>query len=423
MQKKYRYLLVMSLIIGLFGNAIAAPGDYDPTFGYGGAMQFSVPYSFYFEGSPTEDPPQCCILAQQADGKILMAGAKDDSSNHLVLRRFNTNGTLDTSYGFQGEALATHVYPGVFATGIPTSIKSLSNGKTIVAGYYLSSGVKSFFVSRYTSGGEGDTAFGSGYGTVTRSYSGNNEALALDEYRGTTYVAAASGRLYCFNSDGSACVGFGFTAGYITVPGIRQVAVQPGTNRLLASGYGWVKRYNLSGQLDTSFGNSGQADTCHPSCDSCARETQLAVRSNGKIVTTGTVTIASIGFAHYYSVSLLNSNGSADSSFGGNGCFGESSYPPFGSPGTPRGLDVQTDGKVLFLLGHPSPSTASTNENWNVVRLNPDGTADSTFSAQGTIARNQDLLVQSDGKIVTVGSTYYDSYEVLSDIFLGRYLP
>jgi len=151
----------------------------------------------------------------------------------------------------------------------------------------------------------------------------------------------------------------------------------------------------------------------------------MAVNSNGKIVTATSSTASSVGFILFYTVAQLNANGQPDLAFGGNACIGDEAgtTPPFAYPRTQRGLDVQTDGRILLLEGPSIAYNASTNGNWTVARFNADGSLDTTFVAAGTLDRNQDVLVQADGKIVTVGSTYSSSTDSLSNIFLGRYLP
>jgi uncharacterized delta-60 repeat protein len=405
-------------------TALGAPGDFDLTFGYGGAAQSGTSYDFYFNGSASEEPVHCCVLEQQADGKLIVAGATDAASPRLILRRFNTNGTLDTSYGLGGEAIASGPYPAEFVYGVPLDVESLPNGKTVVSGFVESGDIKVFSVWRFTNAGVLDTAFGSD-GKITRPNALDNSGKSVSVYRNTIYAAGSRSRIYCINENGSACVGFGGIAGYLSVVGVDGVAIQPGTNKLLASGSGWVKRYSLGGQIDTSFGQSGTASVCSPQCGYCPTRSVMAVNSNGKIVTATSSTASSVGFILFYTVAQLNANGQPDLAFGGNACIGDEAgtTPPFAYPRTQRGLDVQTDGRILLLEGPSIAYNASTNGNWTVARFNTDGSLDTTFVAAGTLDRNQDVLVQADGKIVTVGSTYSSSTDSLSNIFLGRYLP
>ena len=73
----------------------AAPGGYDPSFGTGGAVEFQMTNDFFINRTEV-----------QKDGKILVAGyRKTGQTRQLVLRRHNRNGSLDTAFGFNGEAV------------------------------------------------------------------------------------------------------------------------------------------------------------------------------------------------------------------------------------------------------------------------------------------------------------------------------
>src|SRR2546422_7288241 len=70
----------------------AGPGSLDPTFGTGGKVTTD------FSGSGSIDG--ALVLAIQGDGKIVTAGF---SGGDFALARYNTNGTLDTSFDIDGK--------------------------------------------------------------------------------------------------------------------------------------------------------------------------------------------------------------------------------------------------------------------------------------------------------------------------------
>jgi hypothetical protein len=82
-----KHILTLLCLLSFAVTAFAAPGDFDQTFGFGGAAQSGTSYEFYFEGSAYTDPPHCCILGQQTDGKLLVAGATDESQRLEKLQR------------------------------------------------------------------------------------------------------------------------------------------------------------------------------------------------------------------------------------------------------------------------------------------------------------------------------------------------
>src|SRR5262245_60604748 len=86
-------LVLMALIVVLPLPLDASDGDLDGTFGIGGRITSRIPA---FPNATTFQP----------DGKILIAGSVQDtspgSSADFVLVRYNANGSLDTTFGFQG---------------------------------------------------------------------------------------------------------------------------------------------------------------------------------------------------------------------------------------------------------------------------------------------------------------------------------
>ena len=92
--KPLALLLIISLACAwLSSHAIqtveAAAGDLDPTFGNAGRVVTSFP-----GGLDTAND-----IAVQSDGKIVVAGS---SGSDFAVVRYNTNGTLDVTFGVGG---------------------------------------------------------------------------------------------------------------------------------------------------------------------------------------------------------------------------------------------------------------------------------------------------------------------------------
>ena len=97
-------------------------------------------------------------LEVQSDDKILLAGV--ESLNNFFVRRYNTDGTLDATFGNSG-SLGTTWFTVYDATQQNiTDIKVMSNGKIIISGFDLSASVPQSFVARLNSDGTLDTTFG-----------------------------------------------------------------------------------------------------------------------------------------------------------------------------------------------------------------------------------------------------------------------
>jgi uncharacterized delta-60 repeat protein len=95
------------------------------------------------------------------------------------------------------------------------------------------------------------------------------------------------------------------------------------------------------------------------------------------------------------------------------------------------GVAIQADGKVV-LAGDHSVTSTSTFEN-ALIRLNTDGSLDSTFGSGGIVLNKlpsnaqgySRVLIQSDGKIVAAGTTAGTTnanFNTVSNLTLSRYL-
>ncbi|MDQ3776370.1 MAG: delta-60 repeat domain-containing protein [Pseudomonadota bacterium] len=100
-------LLVIALLLGPPFPALAAPGDFDPSFDadgrvltHFGRFEGAIALLNGFEGA--------IALLVQSDGKLVAGGfsnASDPSSNDFALARYNPDGSLDSSFGAGGLVL------------------------------------------------------------------------------------------------------------------------------------------------------------------------------------------------------------------------------------------------------------------------------------------------------------------------------
>jgi uncharacterized delta-60 repeat protein len=177
-----------------------ADGTPDQTFGNGGRITTS-----FTSGLSSGDTAKDGEL--QADGKLVVVGSI--SGTPAVLVRYNTNGTVDTSFGLEGFVLSTNF--GASARRLVLQ----PDGKIVVSG-------GAFVIARYLADGHLDQTFG------------------------------ASGR---------SAGGFGTGNGFLW-----SMARQGDGKILLAGSVSWtntgnsafaVGRYNTNGTLDTTFGDGG----------------------------------------------------------------------------------------------------------------------------------------------------------------------
>jgi uncharacterized delta-60 repeat protein len=139
--------LVSQSLEALESRVLFAAGDLDPTFA-GGIVTRDI--------SPSGDFG--FAVAVQADGKVLMAGRAwmGVTGNDFAIARFNADGTIDSTFGNNGLAITNmgHSSDGVYA------IKVLSDGKIVAIGETTRNGMGlDFAVARYNSNGTLDTTF------------------------------------------------------------------------------------------------------------------------------------------------------------------------------------------------------------------------------------------------------------------------
>ena len=103
---------------------------------------------------------QATDVAVQGDGKIIVAGVADngtsDNPERILLARFDTNGTLDSTYGTGGR-VATTGAPVIAVTHV-----LLQGTKAVIAGVATNTGGATRVLARYNANGTLDTTFGDG---------------------------------------------------------------------------------------------------------------------------------------------------------------------------------------------------------------------------------------------------------------------
>lgn len=248
-------------------------GMLDTTFGSGGTILST------FGGSSSWGKS----ILLQTDGKILVAGSVNISFiGHLLMARYNEDGTLDDTFGDAGVAIMNVSDSLGLPVGGFTEIGLQSDGKIVGAGglsigsYFEES---DFALIRYNSNGLIDSTFGTN-GLVTTDYFENEgpseiRILADDKILlgGIVYESddVRSIALVRYNSDGSVDSSFGnnglfsFNPTNNNVP-CNDVLIQPDGKYVIvgrrindsSSGSDFLTiRVNNDGTLDESFNNSG----------------------------------------------------------------------------------------------------------------------------------------------------------------------
>jgi uncharacterized delta-60 repeat protein len=419
-------------------RCLLSAGALDPTFGNGAG---------YVTTSPTNGADVVHAALIQPDGKILAAGTVmivTVKKNYSVLDaqdfgvvRYNANGSLDTSFGSGGQALASFgsvnlnpsvknpsVWANAYAAALYPQAGTVNDGKIVLSGaetVSTGSSTQGFVVlARFNTNGTLDTTFGNqGEVTTSPGSSGAEGAVAVqpDGKIVAAWGSSTGFELARYNPNGSLDTTFGSGGEVATSFGQRSYAnallLQP-DGKLIAFGdnsSSWeVVRYNPNGSLDTSFGTggivSGPSGTSSSSNGASAALYPAGTANAGKIVVDGW-TATGWGMARY------NPDGSLDGTFGSGGQV----LPTVGSPGA---IAIAADGKLVV--------ASASNSIQAVLRFNGDGSADSTFGTGGVVTTAIGtgsswagaVALLSNGAIVTAGTATIGTKQ---DFTAARYLP
>ncbi|HEY7115220.1 MAG TPA: PKD domain-containing protein [Tepidisphaeraceae bacterium] len=340
----------------------------------------------------------------------------------LEQRQLLSAGSLDPTFGVGGKVV-TDINGQMNAA---YSV-ALSNGKYLVAGSLQGD----FVLARYNANGTLDTTFGAAHtGYVTADFgSDSDEAYAMAVQADGKVVLAGHTQtlggffdfaVARFNADGSLDTTFAPDhSGKVVVDfagdfdQASSVAVQA-DGKIVATGTATIAfnanfalvRLNADGTLDAGFGAAHNGKIAIEWSGAYAESTSVAVQSDGRILAAGYASSYATGSADA-AVVRFNTDGSLDATFGSGG-FDLVDFT--GADDIARAIAVGADGKIL-LAGYSSDHTGQ--YDFVVARLNPDGSVDDTLGGSGVIltdfAGTNDqayaLAVHADGKIVLVGST------------------
>ncbi|MFQ5472358.1 MAG: hypothetical protein ACE5FA_05675, partial [Dehalococcoidia bacterium] len=306
--------LITDPVTGLrdFGLArFNSDGSLDPLFGSGGTVttDFAGGHDFAYK------------VLVQPDGKIVAAGgaAMPAAGLDFALARYNSDGTLDTTFG-NGGRVSTDFFGSHDAI---TDFALLPSGKFVAVGgaYNALTGNYDFAMARYNSDGTIDptfATFGAPGLVVTDFVTGNDLAYTL-----------------LIQPDGKILVG--------------GVAYNPYTSSNDAA----LARYNSNGTLDQTFTPLGVPGiTVTDFARDWDQILTLAIQPDGKILGAGHSVIPGRGFD--FAFIRYNPDGTLDNTFG---WAGRIAIDMFGGPDGWHGLALLPDGKAVVAGDTFNPAT------------------------------------------------------------------
>jgi uncharacterized delta-60 repeat protein len=327
----------------------------------------------------------------QSDGKIVISGAFTtySGSSQSGIIRLNTDGTRDTTFNVGNGINNNPAY----------ALSLQSDGKYIIAGNYLTySGSTSVRITRINTDGTLDTTFnpGAGFNSLVwaTAIQPDGKIVAVGSY--STYSGSSVANITRINTDGTRDTTFNVGTGTNSVA--TNAIIEPSTNKVIVVGNfttysgsstntSRIVRINPNGTQDTSFvSGTGFGSNVNSS-------THLSIESDGKIYVGG-------GFFALYngttvnSFARINSSGSLDTTFPYT-----SSTSAAGFSNTVRSIFIS--GSNIYFAG----SYTSYRPINNIIRLNTDGTQDTSFAiGPGLSSQAFAVKPQSDGKIIVGGA-------------------
>jgi uncharacterized delta-60 repeat protein len=394
-------LVSLVLAVGWGTAASAAPGDLDPEFDGDGKVILDV--------AGGNDSASALVI--QPDGKLLAAGFAQvgPSAGDYAVVRLLTDGSPDPSFDDDGRAFADFGTISEGAWGMTLD----AQGRILLAG---TAGANSFGLARFSPAGELDPSlagdgtqiadFG-GLGSSARDvvvYPSGDIGVVGHNRTGSAYDFAAARLLdngdydNSFAGDGKAVVDLGTdfdvgSAGALQPDGkllIGGVTGSPGFDcgvaRLTDSGLPDLGGFNAPG---FALFDTGAKDNCEA----------LALDADGRVLMAGRAESPLSTFL----IERLLSDATPDGSFAGSG-FVTGTIPANNALSS---VALSPDGKIVA-AGYVSREL----DEFMVLRLNPDGTLDPSFSEDGIAMANFDadayaseVAALPDGDIVVAGST------------------
>jgi uncharacterized delta-60 repeat protein len=356
----------------------------------------------------------------QPDGKIVVMGSLINANiTDFAVARFNIDGTVDSSFGTAGLQTTDFGYGNNFATDLAIQ----NDGKIIVTGTAYRGDSWDVALARYNIDGTPDNSFGENGLETTNLLNGQAQSLAI-QTDGKILVAGYlfNGTnndflLVRYNMDGNLDTSFNGdgvqTTDFNSSDDIANSVSLQTNGKIVVAGYNYkcgdtcsnldfaIVRYNTDGSLDNSFDSDGKQTTNFNSFDDIAKS--IVIQTDGKILIGG---YSYNGSNQDFALCRYTINGSLDILFSGDG----KQITEFGNNEFGNSMALQSNGKIL-IAGWDDGA------DFNLACYNSNGNLDLTFKGKGKFADRMSFpsqgytfytstALQSDGKIITAGYTW-----------------
>jgi uncharacterized delta-60 repeat protein len=333
----------------------------------------------------------------QSDQRIIVVGQFTTWNSVTVGRivRLNANGTRDTTF-------TTNT--GTAANGNIADARIQSNGQIIIAGSFTTwNGVTVNGIVRLNADGTRDTTFTTntgtaGTGTESIALQSNGQILLAGP---STWGGVTVGRIVRLNTNGTRDTAFNTNTGTAANNSLNVVVVQP-NQQILVGGFmtswngtavGRIVRLNADGTRDATFTTNNNGGAGNNTVDTIAVDPV-----NNDILVGGFFT--SWGGINTLRFAILRQNGTFNTDRLTSGASGTST-----NNNGITGLAEQPNGQIL--VGGSFPRWNRTTVVNGIVRLSSDGTRDTAFNTNtgtGSNGANSAIEIQSNGQILVGGA-------------------
>mgnify|MGYP000049931378 FL=1 len=405
MKKLVAVIVVIGLILMSRSIVHASDGDLDTTWGGDGVVV-----------STHTDASAAYAIANYPDNRVLVVGSVVDSpASRILVSRFLADGTADTTCNGTGEFIDT------VNDAVASDVVVLSDGSFVVAGTIQINNKGTLFVAKFTSTCNLDGTFGTtGIATYSALLGSSGRALVVQSDgkiivvgdESSTVSDSSDQRVLVtrFSALGALDTSFGSNGRFISSSnekGLAQDVVIDSSGRIIFTGSivgtvapdaAIIGRLTSNGLLDSTFATQGYL------IDEFNGDPQLnaiALRPNGNLVAVGTYGGPFPSTQQSPIIVCLTQTGAFDSDCGVNGW---TYLPTANSDVYADDVFVTADNRIL-LSGASDDGTARP----IVMRLNHNGTPDSSFATSGTwrgsalIGRMYSMTIQSNGRILAAG--------------------
>ncbi len=386
-------------------TAYASDGDLDTTWGGDGVVV-----------STHATESAAYAIANYPGDRVLVVGwVTDSTASRILVNRFLADGSADTSCNGTGEFIDT------VNDAVASDVVVLSDGSFVIAGTIQINNKGALFVAKFTNtcsfdatfGNNGVATYSAGDGTSARALTVQTDGKIIvvgDEY--PTVSDSNDQRILVarFSAAGIIDNSFGINGRFISTAnqkGQAQDVVIDSSGRIIFTGSivgtvapdaAIIGRLTSNGLLDSTFATQGYL------IDEFNGDPQLnavSLRPNGNLVAVGTYGGPFPSTQQSPIIVCLTQTGAFDSDCGVNGW---TYLPTANSDVYADDVFVTADNRIL-LSGASDDGTARP----IVMRLNHNGTPDSSFATSGTwrgsalIGRMYSMTIQSNGRILAAG--------------------